>query len=57
MKNYSSNRAQKGKTGFRTPHTWITERPEIMKKKNSSLFSSMKANNKKFKAHPGPFTH
>ncbi len=53
MKNHSSSRAQKGKVGYRTPHTWITGRPEALKKENSR----MKMNNKKFKAHPGPFTH
>ncbi len=57
MKNHSSSRATKGQTGFRTPHTFITGRPESLKQKNSNLESLMKVNNKKFKAHPGPFTH
>lgn len=36
MKNYSSNRAQKGKTAYRTPSRWIKNRPENFKKINNS---------------------
>ncbi|MBI4993236.1 MAG: hypothetical protein HZC26_03855 [Candidatus Magasanikbacteria bacterium] len=32
MKNYSSNRAQKGKTAYRTPSRWIKNQPELFKK-------------------------
>lgn len=38
MKNYSSNRAQKGKTAYRTPSRWIKGQPEKHKKQNSHLF-------------------
>lgn len=38
MKNYSSNRAQKGKTGYRTPSRWKAQRPEMTKRmKNDEL--------------------
>ncbi len=53
MKNNSSSRANKGKVGYRTPHAWIADKPELLKRDNAR----MKMNNKKFKAHPGPFTH
>ena len=52
MKNHSSSRAGKGKTAYRTPHTWIAGRPELLKQKNSNLM----VNNKKFKTHPRSFT-
>lgn len=52
MKNHSSSRAQKGKTSFRTPHTWITGRPEMLKTKNSNF----KGSNKKFNSYPKNFT-
>jgi|GEM_PF-6459321 hypothetical protein len=43
MKNYSSNRAQKGKTAFRTPSRWIKTRPEIFKRlPNSKLHRANK---------------
>jgi hypothetical protein len=32
MKNYSSNKAQKGKTAFRTPSGWLAGRPESIKR-------------------------
>lgn len=32
MKNYSSNRAQKGKTAFRTPSRWKAGQPEKFKR-------------------------
>jgi hypothetical protein len=32
MKNYSSNRAQKGKTAYRTPSRWKANQPEKFKK-------------------------
>jgi len=35
MKNHSSNRAGKGKTAYRTPHSFIADRPEYLKNKNS----------------------
>lgn len=57
MKNHSSSRAGKGKTAYRTPHTFIAGRPEELKTKNSHFVTRMKANNKKFRSHPGPFTH
>lgn len=57
MKNHASNRAGKGKTAYRTPHSFIADRPESLKKNNSHITTRMKANNKKFRAHPGPFTH
>jgi hypothetical protein len=53
MKKYSSNRAGKGKTAYRTPSRWLSGQPEEFKRNESR----MKANNKKFRAHPGPFTH
>lgn len=50
MKNYSSNKAQKGKTAYRTPSRWLAGRPEVFKhsvktklhryKKYDSKFSS-----------------
>lgn len=38
MKKYSSNRAQKGKTAYRTPSRWLAGRPESFKRlPNSKL--------------------
>lgn len=34
MKNHSSSRAGKGKTAYRTPHSFIADRPEFLKNKN-----------------------
>lgn len=51
MKNHSSSRATKGQTGFRTPHTFITGRPEALKQKYSNLQSQIKMNTKKFRTH------
>jgi hypothetical protein len=33
MKKYSSNRAQKGKTAYRTPSRWLAGQPEAFKKR------------------------
>ena len=36
MKKYSSNRAQKGKTAYRTPSRWLAGRPEVFKRNQNS---------------------
>lgn len=55
MKNHSSKKATKGKTGYRTPSTWKSGQPELLKSKNAHVH--IKATNKKFRAHPSPFSH
>jgi hypothetical protein len=40
MKNHSSSRAGKGKTAYRTPHSFIADRPEFLKNKNSQSYPS-----------------
>ncbi|MBI5222693.1 MAG: hypothetical protein HY980_04360 [Candidatus Magasanikbacteria bacterium] len=42
MKNYSSNRAQKGKTAYRTPSRWIKNRPESFKKAQGTKLNDLK---------------
>jgi hypothetical protein len=37
MKNYSSNRAQKGKTAYRTPSRWLSGKPERFKSEITKL--------------------
>jgi hypothetical protein len=37
MKKYSSNRAQRGKTAYRTPSRWLAGQPEYFKKNFSNL--------------------
>lgn len=49
MKNYSSNRAQKGKTAFRTPSMFRVNKPEMIKK---SVNKSIKFFFKKNKSFP-----
>jgi len=43
MKNYSSNRAQKGKTAYRTPSRWIKDQPEFFKKRQDTKLSNKKS--------------
>ena len=43
MKNYSSNRAQKGKTAYRTPSQWIKNRPELFKKAQGTKLNNPKS--------------
>lgn len=57
MKNHSSSRAGKGKTAYRTPSTFKSNRPEILKNQNAHAHVHIKATNKKFRAHPSPFSH
>lgn len=55
MKKYSSNRAGKGKTAYRTPSAFKSGRPETLKNQNTHIH--IKSVNKKFRAHPSPFSH
>jgi hypothetical protein len=55
MKNHSSSRAGKGKVAYRTPSTFKSNQPEVLKSKNAHVH--IKATNKKFRAHPSPFSH
>jgi hypothetical protein len=55
MKNHASSRAGKGKTAYRTPSTFKSNRPELLKSQNAHVH--IKATNKKFRAHPSPFSH
>lgn len=50
MKNYSSNRAQKGKTGYRTPSRWLSSRPELFKQ--NSAHTKLSRKNKSFFKKP-----
>lgn len=54
MKNHSSSRAGKGKTAYRTPHTFIAGRPEELKTKNSHFINRTPSNNKKSPSYPIP---
>jgi len=42
MKNYSSNKAQKGKTAYRTPSRWIKDQPEIFKRSQDSKLNNQR---------------
>lgn len=55
MKNHASSRAGKGKVAYRTPSTFKSNRPELLKSQNAHVH--IKATNKKFRAHPSPFSH
>jgi len=44
MKNYSRNRAQKGKTGYRTPSRWLAGSPEAFKRRMPSKLSGKHIN-------------
>lgn len=48
MKNYSSNRAQKGKTAYRTPSRWIKNQPELFKKRAATKLHANSKYSKKF---------
>ncbi|HLD61283.1 MAG TPA: hypothetical protein VJA27_04110 [Patescibacteria group bacterium] len=45
MKNYSSNRAQKGKTAYRTPSRWLAGKPEIFKRQADSKLKKIENKN------------
>ncbi len=46
MKKYSSNRAQKGKTAYRTPSRWLAGRPEAFKRReNTKIMRGMQKSN------------
>jgi hypothetical protein len=51
MKNYSSNRAQKGKTGYRTPSTFKANKALYSKAKNITLSKGRTSQTHNFKAN------
>lgn len=52
MKNYSSNRAQKGKTAYRTPSRWIKNQPELFKKMQDNKLRIFKTQDTRNKQYP-----